>query len=54
MDTEAYHMLPGSALIDRFGYRECSPSDDHTLDYGAYSGVPKNASTFGEGCWSYS
>jgi hypothetical protein len=24
MDTEAYHTLAGSALIDRFGYRECS------------------------------
>jgi hypothetical protein len=25
MDTDAFHMLPGSALIDRFGYRECPP-----------------------------
>jgi hypothetical protein len=24
LDTDAYHTLPGSALIDRFGYRECS------------------------------
>jgi hypothetical protein len=23
MDTDAFHALPGSALIDRFGYREC-------------------------------
>ena len=25
MDTEVFHTLPGSALIDRFGYRECPP-----------------------------
>jgi hypothetical protein len=25
MDTEAFHSLPGSAIIDRFGYRECPP-----------------------------
>ena len=25
MDTGAYHSLPGSAIIDRFGYRECAP-----------------------------
>jgi hypothetical protein len=25
MDTEAYHTLTGSDLIDRFGYRECPP-----------------------------
>ena len=25
MDTDAFHTLPGSALIDRFGYRECPP-----------------------------
>jgi hypothetical protein len=24
LDTDAYHSLPGSTLIDRFGYRECS------------------------------
>jgi hypothetical protein len=23
MDTDMFHTLPGSALIDRFGYREC-------------------------------
>jgi hypothetical protein len=23
MDTDAFHRLPGSALIDRFGYRAC-------------------------------
>jgi hypothetical protein len=26
MDTDAFHTLPGSALIDRFGYRECPPT----------------------------
>jgi hypothetical protein len=25
LDTDAFHSLPGSALIDRFGYRECPP-----------------------------
>jgi hypothetical protein len=25
MDTDEFHTLPGSALIDRFGYRECPP-----------------------------
>ena len=25
MDTDAFHTLPGSALINRFGYRECPP-----------------------------
>jgi hypothetical protein len=25
MDTDAFHTLPGSTLIDRFGYRECPP-----------------------------
>lgn len=25
MDTEAFHSLPGSAIVDRFGYRECPP-----------------------------
>ena len=24
LDTDAFYMLPGSELIDRFGYRECS------------------------------
>ena len=24
MDTDAFYVLPGSELIDRFGYRECS------------------------------
>jgi len=24
MDTEAFHTLPGSVLIDRFGYQECA------------------------------
>jgi hypothetical protein len=23
MDTDAFHSLPGAAIIDRFGYREC-------------------------------
>jgi hypothetical protein len=23
MDTDAFHTLPGSVLIDRFGYKEC-------------------------------
>jgi hypothetical protein len=26
MDTDAFHTLRGSALIDRFGYRECPPT----------------------------
>ena len=26
MDTDAFHTLPGSELIDRFGYRECTAS----------------------------
>jgi hypothetical protein len=25
METEAFHSLSGSTIIDRFGYRECSP-----------------------------
>jgi hypothetical protein len=25
MDTDAFHSLPGSTIIDRFGYRECAP-----------------------------
>jgi hypothetical protein len=25
MDTDEFHTLPGSTLIDRFGYRECPP-----------------------------
>ena len=25
MDTDAFHSLPGSTIIDRFGYRECPP-----------------------------
>jgi hypothetical protein len=25
MDTDSYHSLSGSTLIDRFGYRECPP-----------------------------
>jgi hypothetical protein len=25
LDTDAFHTLPGSTLIDRFGYRECPP-----------------------------
>jgi hypothetical protein len=25
MDTDAYHSLSGSTIIDRFGYRECPP-----------------------------
>jgi hypothetical protein len=25
MDTKAFHTLRGSALVDRFGYRECLP-----------------------------
>ena len=25
MDTDAFHTLPGSTIIDRFGYRECAP-----------------------------
>ena len=24
MDTEEFHALPGSELVDRFGYRECA------------------------------
>jgi hypothetical protein len=24
MDSDAFHILPGSELIDRFGYRECA------------------------------
>ena len=28
LDTDAYHSLPGSALIDRFGYRECQPKSE--------------------------
>jgi hypothetical protein len=24
MDTDAFHTMPGSELIDRFGYRECT------------------------------
>ena len=26
MDTDEYYTLPGSELIERFGYRECPPS----------------------------
>jgi hypothetical protein len=26
VDTDAYHTLPGSVLIERFGYRECPPA----------------------------
>jgi len=25
MDTDAFHSLPGSTIIDRFGDRECAP-----------------------------
>jgi hypothetical protein len=25
LDTDLYHSVPGSAIIDRFGYRECPP-----------------------------
>jgi hypothetical protein len=25
LDTDAFHSLPGSSIIDRFGYRECLP-----------------------------
>lgn len=25
MDTDTFHSLPGSTIIDRFGYRECAP-----------------------------
>jgi hypothetical protein len=25
LDTDAFHALPGSTMIDRFGYRECAP-----------------------------
>ena len=25
LDTDAFHNLPGSTIIDRFGYRECPP-----------------------------
>jgi hypothetical protein len=25
LDTDAFHSLPGSTIIDRFGYRECAP-----------------------------
>src|SRR5262245_566987 len=25
MDTDAFHSLPGSTIIDRFGYSECPP-----------------------------
>ncbi len=25
MDSDAFHSLPGSTIIDHFGYRECAP-----------------------------
>ncbi|MBR1203043.1 MULTISPECIES: hypothetical protein [unclassified Bradyrhizobium] len=27
MDSDAFHMLEGHVLIERFGYRECPPSE---------------------------
>lgn len=27
MDSDAFHMLEGRVLIERFGYRECPPSE---------------------------
>ena len=25
VDSDAFHSLPGSTIIDHFGYRECAP-----------------------------
>jgi hypothetical protein len=27
LDTDAFHSVSGSAIIDRFGYRECPPKE---------------------------
>ncbi len=28
LDSDAYHSVPGSTLIDRFGYRECQSKSE--------------------------